>query len=288
MEAQAQAASIEHPVQAPADEQEFTIPRCVSSPPTVKSTNQSRRAVSDGEEAMWETWANEDEAFTMDEDPSTAADQKRQDFERRLDEFILWDGAEGISGGAAADGLEEIWDEAEQDDLLSEVLENLGGCSQHFSRPRMLILLTDLERDESLITTNNDTTEKEHLEWFPYPSKLVFLLDVVDNLPRLRISSSFMKALLWLLCELGIKHVPLFAALKKVQDEVRNNVGIPTIQKKSPKGNVYFFNDPCAIVANVGQFLKTSIRCSLKNLQDWANPQICDDIRRYPVIPSNG
>ena len=129
----------------------------------------------------------------------------------------------------------------------------------------------------------NDGSE----EWFPYPSKLVFLLDTISNLPRLRISSSFMKALLWMLGELGIKKVPSYEALKSIQKHVRENVGIPTTQHQSPKGNVFSFNDPSALIAKVSTQI-SKINKPAHIIQDWADPLVCGQIRRYPVIPSNG
>ncbi|KAF9044483.1 hypothetical protein BJ165DRAFT_1347605, partial [Panaeolus papilionaceus] len=108
-------------------------------------------------------------------------------------------------------------------------------------------------------------------EWYPYPSKLVFLLDTLDNLPRLCVSSGFMRTLLWMLWELGIKHVPSYDAFKTIQQSVRESVGVGTTQLQSPKGNIFSFNNPCKLIA-----------------KDWANPSVCNYIHRYPVIPSNG
>lgn len=87
--------------------------------------------------------------------------------------------------------------------------------------------------------------------WFPYSSKLLFLLDAIDNLPRLRISQSLMKIVLWLLREAGVKKVPSFKRLRKEQKNVRQDGGIPTISCMSPKGNVFLFNDPRALITNV-------------------------------------
>ncbi|KAF8159989.1 hypothetical protein B0H34DRAFT_843892 [Crassisporium funariophilum] len=79
------------------------------------------------------------------------------------------------------------------------------------------------------------------------------LLELLKNI--MRISGSFMKVLLWLLCELGIKEVPLFEALRKVQKSLHQKQGIPTINYKTPKANAFSFNNPQVLVAN-----------------DWANP----------------
>jgi hypothetical protein len=60
-----------------------------------------------------------------------------------------------------------------------------------------------------------------------------------------------MKVFLWLLQQAGVKHVPSFDALRKVQRRVRNETGVPTINWMSPKGNAFSFNDPRIIIANV-------------------------------------
>lgn len=88
--------------------------------------------------------------------------------------------------------------------------------------------------------------------WHPYPDKLHFLLDAIDHLPRLRISGSLMRVILWLLRESGVKEVPSFDGLRKFQKKLRDESSVPTIHSISPKGNAYSFNDPCALVANVG------------------------------------
>ena len=100
--------------------------------------------------------------------------------------------------------------------------------------------------DHTATLTNLDSTK-----WSPYPSKVIFLLDVIDNLPQVWISGSFMKVLLWLLRELGIKEIPSFEALRKVQKSLCQKQGIPTINYKTPKGNAFSFHDPQVLVANV-------------------------------------
>ncbi|KAJ7693871.1 hypothetical protein B0H17DRAFT_1132256 [Mycena rosella] len=145
-------------------------------------------------------------------------------------------------------------------------------------------------------------------EWFPYPSKMVpimitfvesntkltpqmFLLDTLDNLPRLRISSSLMRVFLWVLKEIGCKDVPSFDHLRKVQKELRAQCGIPTIPCKSVQGNVFFMNDPTAIIAKVRRFilaLVIQIDRRLFTRKDWANPTTRKLIHVYPEIPEDG
>ncbi len=60
-----------------------------------------------------------------------------------------------------------------------------------------------------------------------------------------------MKVFLWVLGEAGVHDVPSFYHLRQVQSSIRKTSGVPTIQQKSPKGNVYSINDPRTLVAMV-------------------------------------
>lgn len=108
-------------------------------------------------------------------------------------------------------------------------------------------------------------THKEKAEWFPYPSKVMFLLNTIDNLPRQRISSTLMKVILWLLSEVGVKHVPSFDMLRTFQKSLREDNGIATTQWKSSKGNVFSFNDPQALILNVREHYQTHHGLEVEN-----------------------
>ncbi|KAJ6525374.1 hypothetical protein B0H19DRAFT_1214937 [Mycena capillaripes] len=90
-------------------------------------------------------------------------------------------------------------------------------------------------------------------------------------MPRLRISNSLMRVFLWILRESGARDVPSFDRLRQVQKEIRKEYGIPSIPCKSALGNVFFINDPRAIIA-----------------QDWANPAVRAQMHVYPEIPEDG
>ena len=79
----------------------------------------------------------------------------------------------------------------------------------------------------------------------------MFLLDILDNLPRMRISNGLMNIFLWILREGGAHDVLTLYHLRQVQASLRKSTGVPTTQHQSPKGNVYSMNDPRTLVAMV-------------------------------------
>lgn len=60
-----------------------------------------------------------------------------------------------------------------------------------------------------------------------------------------------MNVLLWLLREAGVKDVPSFYGLKKLQKNLKSENIVPMVHSKTPRGHAFSFNYPRAIVANV-------------------------------------
>ena len=83
----------------------------------------------------------------------------------------------------------------------------------------------------------------------------MFLLDTIDNLPRLRLSDSMMKVFLWVLHESGARDVPSFDALRKLQKRLNSQSGISSKSHQSLQGNLLFINDPRELVAHVSRHL---------------------------------
>ncbi|KAJ7827278.1 hypothetical protein B0H14DRAFT_3088392 [Mycena olivaceomarginata] len=78
----------------------------------------------------------------------------------------------------------------------------------------------------------------------------MFLLNILDNMPRLRVSSSLMRVFLWMLRESGAKDVPSFDRLRKCKKKFGPNTGT--------------------------------------QYSDWANPAVRAQMHVYPEIPDDG
>jgi hypothetical protein len=90
----------------------------MDSPPKDRNTKIFHLEPSDEQEqAMWDGF---DGHFELEADLS---ELKRQDFNRRMEEYGLWDGLEALPDDDMIN-IEQLWQEDEQDDLLSELLEH--------------------------------------------------------------------------------------------------------------------------------------------------------------------
>ncbi|KAI0071057.1 hypothetical protein K474DRAFT_1566504, partial [Panus rudis PR-1116 ss-1] len=92
-----------------------------------------------------------------------------------------------------------------------------------------------------------------------------FLLDMLDNLPRLRLSDEHLKMFIWVLKELEVAGVPSFFALRKKQAEIKANMKVKSTHHVSAMKNEFYVN-------SVAQ----SIRLDLEN------PLVRQHMKLYP------
>jgi hypothetical protein len=103
------------------------------------------------------------------------------------------------------------------------------------------------------------------------------LLDILDNLPRLCMSSNQLRMVLWLLKEC-VSDVPSYDALRKVQTNLRECCGSIPKAYKSSLGNVFYVNDVRESVARVRLCGKTHqlVWCAVDRiLQTLRLPSTC-------------
>ncbi|KAJ7062516.1 hypothetical protein C8F01DRAFT_986105 [Mycena amicta] len=103
------------------------------------------------------------------------------------------------------------------------------------------------------------------LRYQPYPNRMHMLLDIIDNLPRLRLSSSHLNIIIWLLKQCGVPNVPSLSSLRKTQAELTNLCGNEPKPYVSTAGNRFFVNDVRDSVA-----------------KDFSNPEIAKHLHFYP------
>lgn len=74
---------------------------------------------------MWDEYVPGEGAFEMERGPEETLKDARLEFEQTVKEFGLWGGLETMPEEDIS-SLEDAWDEAEHDDILTEILQNIG------------------------------------------------------------------------------------------------------------------------------------------------------------------
>ncbi|KAJ6552358.1 hypothetical protein B0H10DRAFT_1849475 [Mycena sp. CBHHK59/15] len=95
------------------------------------------------------------------------------------------------------------------------------------------------------------------------------MLDLLDTLPKLRLSNDHLKAIIWVMKECGTANVLSFYALRKMQAKLTKDVGLKPQHHTSALGNQFYMNHPNDLIR-----------------LDFANPLVRDLIHFYPEITS--
>jgi hypothetical protein len=111
------------------------------------------------------------------------------------------------------------------------------------------------------------------------------LLDVLDNLPRVRISSALMQLIqvLWLLKRCRVPNVPSLTTLRKTQSNLRAVCDLEPETVTSSLGNVFTLNDPAKSIGLVRMCYSHTLTSSDKP-QDIANPEVAANLHVFPEV----
>ena len=94
--------------------------------------------------------------------------------------------------------------------------------------------------------------------WILFVSQMM-CLDVLDNMPHLRMSSSQFKMILLLPKECHVQNVPSFGAFHKMQANLHGMCGSEPTPHISTLGNLFYVNDVQDSVAHVGTLIKLHV-----------------------------
>ncbi|EDR00603.1 uncharacterized protein LACBIDRAFT_334078 [Laccaria bicolor S238N-H82] len=184
--------------------------------------------------------------------------------QQQLTEFGLWD--EELLARELGFGVTEKPPKlirSDEDETLTNVMQEMN-VNGEFSAEKLLGM------DDN--TSSADVEDPEPTsKWFPYPTKMMFILDTIDNLPCLRISDSLMKIILWGMKECGASNVLSFSLLRKSQEKLRKHTSVATKMYKSILGNIFWMNSPVDIIA-----------------KDFSNPLVRPHLHLYPEEPPDG
>ncbi|KAJ6576118.1 hypothetical protein DFH09DRAFT_1078466 [Mycena vulgaris] len=151
-----------------------------------------------------------------------------------------------------SDELEDNTEESTVDGAFAAAMRRMGIEEE-----------SDEEGEEDFAFARTDEEEA----WFPHGSRTMFMLDLLDNLPRLRLSDDHLKSIIWVMRECKTPNVPSFSALRKKQASLTREVGIKSEHHTSSLGNNFYMNHPGKLLA-----------------LDWANPLVRPFIHVYPEV----
>ncbi|KAF7329540.1 hypothetical protein MKEN_00216800 [Mycena kentingensis (nom. inval.)] len=107
----------------------------------------------------------------------------------------------------------------------------------------------------------SDTTN----DWFPWPDRETFVLDILRHVPRCAFSRTQNTAIHWAMQALGLENLPSDRVMDDIDKALQPLCGVQSIRYDGKLGNVYYANDLAAIIA-----------------QEMANPLVRDKLHFLP------
>ncbi|KAJ6583373.1 hypothetical protein DFH09DRAFT_1308895 [Mycena vulgaris] len=153
---------------------------------------------------------------------------------------------------------------ADMSPMMAELFDKTDDCTVSEAVRAMAEMgLDDLDEEDEADTATGEFDR----EWAPHGSKPMFMLDLLDNLPRLRLSDDHVKAIIWVMKECGTPGVPSFYALRKMQKILTEDIGLKPRPHTSALNNQFFMNHPNDLIR-----------------LDFANPLVRQHLHFYPEI----
>jgi len=90
----------------------------------------------------------------------------------------------------------------------------------------------------------------------------MFILDLLDSMPQLRLSGEVVKLILWALKELDVPDVPSFRQLRSTQKALAQQIKVDPHRHKSAMGNIFYQNSPeelLTLVSRVSDLVEFNI-----------------------------
>ncbi|KAG8696511.1 hypothetical protein FRC09_008469 [Ceratobasidium sp. 395] len=106
---------------------------------------------------------------------------------------------------------------------------------------------------------------QHNTNWSPHGSKIMFLLDLLDNIPRLRLSTEHLELIVWIMREAGCDDLPSVSQLRETQNRLRQTCAIKSHEYRSSQGNCFTMLDIPQLVG-----------------RDYSNPMVAPHINIYP------